>query len=290
MRVLLTGATGFVGQRLCRRLIDNGVQTGIIVRREQPDLNVASFVYDGSYRSVLAAVEEFEPDSIIHLATAYSSGSNWSPDNLIHANVMLPFFLLEAGVSRGSRFIAAGSYWQFGNAGEDTALDSYAASKEALEAFSNYYAYRHDAWIAHLYLYGTYGSGDNRGKVIDQVLQAIVSGSRLDLSPGEQKLDLVHVEDVVDAFLVVLDDARLLPGAVHRYGVFSGQPFSLRQLVHLCETWLGVSASVALGGKRYREAELMEPRYPYPRVPGWQPTRTLEQYCRHYRQSTAQHD
>ena len=100
-------------------------------------------------------------------------------------------------------------------------------------------------------------------------------GSRT-LSPGEQLLDLVYIDDVVDAFLMAAD--RLLAGQVaksEKYAVSTGNPLSLRQVIELFEKATGQKLSIQWGKKPYREREVMVPWSLGEKLPSWSPKVSL---------------
>ena len=98
------------------------------------------------------------------------------------------------------------------------------------------------------------------------------------MSPGEQMIDLVHVDDVVEAF--VLSAQRLVSGTVEgheRYAVSSGRPIKLRELVELFVRVTAGPLAIEWGGRPYRDREVMIPWNTGSPVPGWQPKVGLEE-------------
>jgi len=92
------------------------------------------------------------------------------------------------------------------------------------------------------------------------------------MSPGEQLLELVYIDDVVNAFITAAK--RLFDGKVQtheRYAVSSGQPIRLRELVEMYQHVTGRNLEIAWGGHPYREREVMIPWSRGERLPGWEP-------------------
>ena len=117
----------------------------------------------------------------------------------------------------------------------------------------------------------TYGPGDKRPKLLSLLDRAARSGETLQMSPGEQLLDLLHVDDVVHGYEVGADG--LLSGrlpSLSQYRLSSGSLVQLKDIVELYRQATGRTVSVAWGGRPYRAREVMEPVSPVPVLPEWQ--------------------
>jgi nucleoside-diphosphate-sugar epimerase len=103
------------------------------------------------------------------------------------------------------------------------------------------------------------------------------------MSPGEQLIDLVHIEDVIDAFLhsagLVIEQHE----GYMRYGISSGNPIRLIDLVAAFEEVTGLKLPIAWGSRSYRPREVMIPWTNYMTLPGWQPrvpfAKGIQQTC-----------
>lgn len=101
--------------------------------------------------------------------------------------------------------------------------------------------------------------------------QVADSGQPLAMSPGEQLIDLVHIDDVAEAFRVAAD--RLRSGAMaghERFGVGSGRPLPLRDIAAAFSAAIGRPIPIEWGGRPYRRREVMTP-WQGDWVPGWAP-------------------
>ena len=283
MKVLITGITGFIGSRLSIKLANIGWEVAGLVRPTRKDESRCLYEYDGTYTSVKKAIDLFEPQAIIHLATTYSaSNDSDSLDKLASTNILLPLFLLEASKTIQAKIVCAGSYWQFGNQGDSSPLDIYAATKTAADHIIDYYTSREGIWATVMYFYGTYGSNDDREKILDNILQSAVTGKKLLLSPGEQKLNLVHVDDIARSIKMVLTNDRLVSGVTHKFGVYSGNSYTLKEIISICQEYSERPLDVEFGAVPYRDRELMEPQYPYSNVPDWNENVLLKDFIKHF--------
>ena len=108
-----------------------------------------------------------------------------------------------------------------------------------------------------------------------------MAGAALDLSAGEQLIDPVYIDDVVEAFL--LAGRRLMSGtpvAKEEYAVSSSRPVSLREFVAAYATVAGHKLDLRWGTRPYRTREVMVPWNAGAPLPGWQPKISLEQGMR----------
>jgi nucleoside-diphosphate-sugar epimerase len=123
-----------------------------------------------------------------------------------------------------------------------------------------------------------YGPGDPRGKIVDLLIDSLKSGKPLGLSPGEQLLDLIQVDDAVRA---VLSGAELLdklePGEFRSYSVTSGQPVTLKRLVEILAELTRKEPAVRWGAKPYRNREFFTAWACDERLPNWRPRIPLKE-------------
>jgi nucleoside-diphosphate-sugar epimerase len=130
---------------------------------------------------------------------------------------------------------------------------------------------------ATLLVYETFGPDDTRGKILDRLIAAAISGTPLDLSPGEQAIDLVHVDDVVSAIMLVAEGlvaGTLPPGG--RFALSSGTAITLRELAGRIEASLGRPVPARWGALSYRPGEIMRPWRGGAALPGWRPGHSLD--------------
>ena len=278
-RILLTGVTGFVGRRLAHRMIEAGWEVAAIVRPSS-DLKalpaavrecVDFHMYAGG--TLTDIVREAEPTVVSHLASLYLAVHE-SADipALVASNILFGTELLEAMAKNDvRRFVFAGTSWQHYQGAHYSPVNLYAATKEAFEMMLRYYEETAGMHAVGLKLFDTYGEGDTRRKILALLQEAAKTGEALALSPGEQKLDLVHVADVADAFLLAAEylaaDRADIRG---EYAVSAGTALSLREIAARLEKLLGKKIPVRWGERPYREREVMEPWRTGRLLPGWQ--------------------
>ncbi|MFA6310325.1 MAG: NAD(P)-dependent oxidoreductase [Sterolibacterium sp.] len=281
---LLTGATGFVGSHLAARLARDGWRVSVVVRPEssltslQNTLPSAALLrHDGTTAGMIDLVRQAKADVIFHLASQFvAEHTHADVETLICSNILFATQLVEAmAANRNIYLINTGSSWQHDDTGY-APVNLYAATKQAFEDILAYYGSAHGLRVITLALFDTYGPADPRRKLLSILGQAIKSGEPLSLSPGRQLIDLVYIDDVVDAYVHCAD---LLPKQENwhaRYGISSGQPRTLRELVAVIESNLGITLPAKWGGRPYRDREVMIPWTKSTPPPGWAPRTPLE--------------
>lgn len=273
---LVTGGTGFLGRRIAQRLLDEGWRVALLVRpssaipaalRERTE----QIVFDGDLHALSRGVRGLGPNVVLHLASMIVV--DHQPEqttSMLRSNIEMPTLLLEAMVAAGCRaFVNTGTFWQHYEGRPYWPVDLYAATKQAFEALLLHYVDRHSVHAVTLKLFETYGQDDVRRKIVGLLVDAARSGEPLDMSAGEQTLDLTHVDDVAEAFLVAARRAMQDSVCLESFFV-SGDRIRLRDLVSAVEALAGPCQNIRLGRRPYRLREIMEPIDPAGAVlPGW---------------------
>ena len=276
---LITGATGFVGSHLAQHLVTAGWQVHVIIRERSKLPNASVFehitthTHDGSTEGMVECVSQASPDVVFHLASLFlSQHETKDVKHLIQSNVLFGNQLLEAMWVNGvSRLINTGTSWQHYNNEDYNPVCLYAATKQAFEAILEYYIQACGVKAITLKLFDTYGLDDSRQKLFNLLNKAATSGDPLNMSPGEQLIDLVHVDDVIGAYLISAN--RLLEDKVlqhESYAVSSGNPIPLRELVQLYGTVTGKNIAVNWAARPYRFREVMNTWNKGSKLEGWE--------------------
>ncbi|MEC9293639.1 MAG: NAD(P)-dependent oxidoreductase [Chloroflexota bacterium] len=281
MRIFVTGATGFVGGHLVQRLLKDQHQVHILTRPETKFDQLESCLdqvvvhtHSGSTQDLIDNVKKAKPDAVIHLASLFiAEHRSTDIDDLINSNVLLSTQLLESMAVNGIRlFINVGTSWQHYGDEAYNPVNLYAATKQAFRSLLRFYIESSELKVINLELFDTYGPNDRRGKLFSLLERLRLNDEQIGMSPGYQRVDLVHIDDVCDAFLISLE--RLRSGQVENietYSVCSGDLTELRELVGIYEDEAGVKLNIKWGGRDYRSREVMFPWSGGAKLPGWAP-------------------
>lgn len=291
MKILITGITGFIGHHLGERLINDGHEVHAIVRPtskideldENLRRNIQFHVYDKD-NTVLdiitdLCVDDRRPDVVYHLASLVLSNGHTFENiqDLIQSNITFGTELLDAMVANNVyNFVNVGTFAQHYDDADYSPVNLYAATKECFEGIIKYYVEVRNLKCIALHLFDTYGADDKRGKILGLLKKISESGETLKMSPGGQLIDIVYIDDVIDAFIMA---GELLAACKYdycaTYGVSSTRPIPLREVVKIFESVAGKKLSIEWGGRPYRVREVMVPWKSYTLLPGWRPKVSL---------------
>ncbi len=255
--VLITGATGFVGANLARRLLRESCQVHLLVRREHAAWRLQGIGDQVRLHQVELTdragldrlVEQIRPEWIFHLA-AYGAYS-WQTDlqQMIQTNITGTANLVEACARVGfAAFVNTGSSSEYGAKDHPPAEDEtpepnshYACTKVAATLLCRYTAQSRKLPLSTLRLYSAYGPYEDPGRLFPTLIRKGLQGELPPLVSPDTMRDYVYVEDVCEAYLLAASRPGQEPGAV--YNVGTGAQTSLRQLVELARQLLGIEAA-----------------------------------------------
>jgi nucleoside-diphosphate-sugar epimerase len=226
-RILVTGAAGFLGRHLCRRLGADGASVVGVSRRplfDAPPAGVSTWLQaDLGLESECARVMgEASPDVIYQLAGAVSGSRARSlvkPTFL--ANLASTVYLME--------LIQLGSLEEPTEENE-IAVSPYGVSKTAATTYLKLYArvYELKAVIARVFM--AYGPGEqDENKLLPHVIRTLLGGEDPKLSSGKRGVDWVYVDDVTEGLVRVAERAGALAG--QRVDIGSGELVEVREVV-----------------------------------------------------------
>lgn len=231
-------------------------------------------LYDGRPGSVLKAMQEARPESVFHLAALFIAEHKFEDiPALCASNIQYGTELVDAMIQVNCRnLVCAGTAWQNFNGQHGVASSLYAATKEAFEAILRFYADAHRLSATTLKIFDTYGLGDPRKKLLSVMRQAAKTGEVMKMSPGDQEIDLLNVQDAISAFIAAANTQRNQePAGVREYYLRTGEIYTLKQLAALFSKVLEKPINVEWGARPYRAREVMKTWREGQTLPGWSP-------------------
>jgi nucleoside-diphosphate-sugar epimerase len=285
---LITGGTGFIGSHLVHRLISEQWTVHVIIRPSS-DIKllvnvrdaITTHIYDGSIESLSKVMELSRPQVVFHIASFFTA-EHTSHDILpmLQCNLIFATQLVEVMVKQGvNKLINTGTSWQHFENKDYSPVCLYAATKQAFESILQYYTETALLQVITLKLFDSYGPSDPRGKLFSLLDKISVEKQMLAMSLGEQKINLVYIEDIIEAYLIaaqILNDEKL--NYSHEiYAIGNDETLSLRDIVDIYEQELGEKLPIVWGEKSYRKREVMEPWDKGEKLKYWQPKVDIRQ-------------
>lgn len=264
LRIMLTGATGFLGSHLARALVRNKHHV-VILKRSFSDCSRLGDIageltsYDLDKTELRIPFERHQPfDAIIHTATAYGRRDE-SDAALVETNVTFPLQLLQASIQHGTElFLNTDTFSRTALAWQATYMLGYHLTKKQFAEWGSHLSAIHQTTFANLRLEHIYGPFDQSSKFIPFITNWCLRNiAELAVTAGEQKRDFVYVDDAVNAYLVLLENRSALPKGFVEYQVGTGQATSIRELVQKIHALTHSSIELKFGAIPYREKEIM---------------------------------
>lgn len=277
-QVLVLGGTGYLGSRLVRALLAGGHKVAVVKRASSDVSRLESLTgttfYDIEDTGVPGVFERLgRVDVVIHAAGAYGRGRETLGD-LLYANTALPLGVLEAAAASGtSLFLSSGTSLS-------PTLNGYALSKQQLSDWGRLVATDSvrltfaDVRIEHFY-----GPGDDDIKFATHLARALLRHDPVyPLTRGEQERDFIFIDDVISAYLTLVEKAHDLGPGYRAFPLGSGRPVTIRHFVQLMCRLSGSRTRLDYGALEYRPHEVMHSCADVAALEelGWRPCVTLE--------------
>jgi CDP-paratose synthetase len=257
MRVLVTGASGFLGSKLANHFASQGHQVHAVVReasnldRLNQDLMVNCQRLD--LTSPSSIVKSIKPDFIVHTACSYGRHDE-TPMDIFAANTYFGMQLLDAAqaLDKPCVFINTGTVL-------DSSVSFYALTKNQFSALGEQIALLGKSQLKFIdvALQHMYGPGDSPSKFTTHVIQSCMKNTTsINLSAGTQRRDFIYIDDVINAYSTLVENADQL---LHfeRVELGSGTAPTVREFVEQVKVLSNSSTKLLFGEVPFRTGEQM---------------------------------
>ncbi len=285
MKILITGSTGFVGHNLIPELLNQGHEVIELTRNVKKSTSIygdktLKLDLNSDQEILREQIESMMPDILFHLAAHINANDNFDTmQKLLDANIILTNKVLDLIKGAGIKlFVNTGTFAEFNKVELEPAY-LYAATKTASRALVDYYSKAYKFKQLTVVPYSIYGGNDSQKKIIDIIFETLNNPNSTDLTPGEQMLDFIHINDVCQFFVNLLTCYKDLPYKTN-YHLGTGKGNTIKSLASKLELATNSNANINWGGRNYRPTDIMYAVAPIEennRIIPWVPEITIEQ-------------
>jgi nucleoside-diphosphate-sugar epimerase len=274
-RVLVIGAAGFIGSNLTKKLVKNDYEV-VVLKRSTDNLDRLTEVkeklrfYDSDKDQLDQAFTENKIDLVINLATNFGRSKDAKTSDLVSTNILFAIQVAEVAVRNKVEYLFNT------DSSLDPAVNLYAYTKKvAKQLLKDYFA--NSIKIFNLRLEYVYGPHDDLNKMIPMAVDKLKNNLPLELTPAEQDLDFLNIEDCTDAFLYVISHQADFANDFIDLQIGSGQTTKIKDLILMIKAVAGSESKIQFGAVSYREHEQMYSKADLTTMKGWQPKVSVEQ-------------
>lgn len=262
-RLLVTGATGFIGSHFVRTALERGWKITALCRKESNFQRLRGIKdeidwieMESEYQmSSSRAFTKGPLAATVHFATNYGRGL-MTASEVLTSNLIFPLTLVEGCVEhKVPLFINTDTC--FPETYEY--LKTYTRSKKDFKRWGMETSKKSDTRFLTLELQHPFGPGDGEGKFIPWLIrQCLTQGNVVPLTTGEQRKDFIFVGDVVEAYFCAIERFQQIPDDINTLEIGRGQGVSVRWIAEEINRICGGIASLNFGAVSQREGEIME--------------------------------
>jgi nucleoside-diphosphate-sugar epimerase len=264
INILLTGATGFLGSHLLGKMLFDGYHV-LAIKRSCSNVSRIKKWLDHPNLS-LHDIDKLDPRSmfnkkqvhiIIHTATEYGR-TDTDISKILETNLVLPIRLIELGIEYGvDCFFNTDTFSSKRDNGYPGLLN-YALSKRALILWLEQLSTQ--IQVININLEHIYGPYDSNSKFVESLIRkiAIERLSRVALTPGRQRRDFIYIDDVVEAYMILIQFSRSNKLAFIEFDLGTGASSSIRDLAETIKKIAASNTVLGFGDISYRKSETMD--------------------------------
>lgn len=276
MRVLVTGASGFIGKHLVERLVQEKNEVAILTRTNTFRFPESIKIFSGKLDELSESIQSFDPGYVFHLAgTSIYPQNNHDLENLWEANELFGVRLLEI-IKKCEKVVFVNFNTSLAYHGIQLQPYSYYALTKAnfIQTLA-FVTRKTNLRVFNLILYNVYGTGDTNKRAINYIVDSLETTRPILMSPGEQVMDFIHVDDVIQLSLELLKQTPSKP--IEDIHVGTGRGITLKEASQLISSISKQKANIQFGGLPYREDEKMVNVAPVENNRFWESTISIEQ-------------
>jgi len=255
-RIVITGATGFIGANLTGRLLKDGHQVNVLIRKDSdlwrlkqilPEIHLHEVEF-GNQEGLGSVINKIRPEWVFHLAAHGAYSWQNEPEPILQTNIIGTANLVAACLKSGFEvFVNTGSSSEYGvkdhAASEDEYIEPnsyYAVAKASATLFCRYVSQGKKVNIPTLRIYSAYGPYEEPTRFVPRLIISGLEGRLPPLVNPDVSRDFVYIDDILEAYLLAATTKVKELGAV--YNVGSGKSTSIREAVEIARDVLKIKA------------------------------------------------
>jgi nucleoside-diphosphate-sugar epimerase len=273
--LLVTGGSGFIGQHLIESLEERNISFQLIGRRDQSRTG-ASISNWKTAENLAKEISEICNPILVNLAGHFvSKHEPQDLERLISGNVEFNSFVFEAcRIANVSNIVNIGTNWEASPEHGNGPANLYATLKKCSYEILRWYSKNYGIRAIHLLLYDTYGDNDSRSKLMPYIKKCVGENSHILLHNPNKKINLTHVDDVIEAILVACNRVLETPNdAIERFSVMSSETESIGSLLKVIERVTSRELKFSFQEDSVQPLRIADNSKP---LPGWRPKVSLE--------------
>ncbi|MEM3585172.1 MAG: NAD-dependent epimerase/dehydratase [Candidatus Woesearchaeota archaeon] len=275
-KILLTGATGYLGSHILRMLLNDGHSAVILKRsfsntKRIDDLMRRVKAYDIDKVTIKKIFDENSIDIIIHTATNY--GRNGEPiTEVVKTNLVFPLEILEYAAKKNvSLFINTGTSLP-------KELNYYEMSKRQFIEYAKIITTEYKINFINVKLEHLYGPGEDFNRFVPMLIRKMIRNEEVEMTKGEQERDFIYIDDAVSAYQTLIKNSKRFVG-FKEIEVGSGHPIKIKKFARIIKSLTGSKSKIKFGAIPYRKNE---PMYTCADTSllnklGWKPKHTIKE-------------
>jgi nucleoside-diphosphate-sugar epimerase len=262
--VLITGAAGFVGSHLAKRLVTEGAKVHLILRSDSSkerlrDIEGSVTLHEADITDIEAMkkiLADVRPNGIFHLA---AKSQHWgftpSTEDLFNSNILATVKFMEAATAGEiDFFINTGTAVEVGVKSspirEDDLCepaDLYSVSRLPATLFGQSLGKKGKPVIT-IRIFTPYGPFVQKGKIVYEIITKALRGEPIPLTSPQVNRDFIYIDDLVELYISAAIRAKTLAGEVLNGG--TGKSTSLEELAQSVLKYTGSGSHVSWSGEK----------------------------------------
>jgi UDP-glucose 4-epimerase len=227
--VLVTGAAGFIGSHLTRRLLEEGAEVHVFLRKDSNQFRIRDFIENltvwygdlRDYPSICSCIKNSKPQIIFHLAALRNiKRASELIEPMIDVNIKGTINLLRAIIKEKitlERFVNTGSSEEYGNGTvpfnedqKEIPVSPYSASKVAAVYFCQMLYRTMGLPTVTLRPFLTYGPYQDIDMFIPSLIYHCIEGKDFPMTEGDQTREFNYIDDIIEAYLLAARCPKVL--------------------------------------------------------------------------------